>query len=45
MKKIIKEDIERVQRSLDEAKKQGNAKRVSFLQATLNIYTKQIKGR
>jgi len=38
MKKITKQDIARVERSLEEAKKQGDAKRVSFLQATLNIY-------
>ena len=38
--KITKQDIKRVEKSLIEAKKAGDVKRVSFLQATLNIYKK-----
>ena len=36
---ITKKDIARVQESLKEARAQGDAKRISFLEATLRIYT------
>lgn len=39
MKKITKKDIERVQQSLNEARAQGDAKGITFLEATLRNYT------
>ena len=41
--KITKKDIKRVETKLKKAKATGDAKRVSFLQATLNIYKKEVE--
>ena len=42
--KVTKQDIEKAKKELTNAKKQGNAKRISFWQATFNIYKKNYKG-
>jgi len=42
MKKVTKKDIERVRASLEEARAQGDDKRISFLIATLARYEKQL---
>lgn len=44
MLKITNKDIARVKKSLAEAKKQGDVKRISFLQATLNRYNHILQG-
>ena len=40
MKKITKKDIARVEESLREARREGNDKRITFLEATLSRYKK-----
>ena len=44
MKKITKKDIKRVQQSLNEARAQGNAKEITFLEATLRNYMAKRSG-
>ena len=42
MKKITKKDITRVENSLKDARAEGNAKRITFLEATLAVYQKEL---
>ncbi len=43
MRTYTAKEIKRVKNSLDEARKEGNAKRITFLEATLRLYTKANK--
>lgn len=42
-RQITKEQVEEVRKELEEAKKQGDMKKICFWQATLNIYEKEAK--
>lgn len=41
MKQVTQKDITRVEEALKEARAQGDAKRVSFLEATRNLYKRR----
>ncbi len=42
MKKITRKTIKDLEQRLEEAKKSGDIKRVTFLKATINAYSKQL---
>ena len=42
-KRITKQDIRRVEKSLAEARKQNDLKRIIFLESTLAIYRKEAR--
>ena len=43
-KRITKQDIRRVEKSLAEARAQKDIKRIVFLESTLEIYRKEVKA-
>lgn len=43
-KRITKQDIRRVEKSLAEARLQKNLKRIIFLESTMEIYMKAVKA-